>query len=61
MVQNLPEVLDFNWLLLKLNRFICNWLLVLPVHCLEAPHFDDFMGTSEQFIALRAHQELVEI
>ena len=24
-----PAILNFNWLFLKLNRFICNWLPVL--------------------------------
>ena len=24
---------NFNWLFLKLNLFICDWQLVLPIHC----------------------------
>ena len=32
MIGNFPEVLIFNWLFLKLNRFIYNWLPVLPDH-----------------------------
>ena len=28
-----PGVLNFNQLFLKLNQFICNWRLVLPIHC----------------------------
>ena len=30
MIGNFPAVLNFNPLFLKLNRFICNLLLVLP-------------------------------
>ena len=30
MISNSPEVLNFNQLILKLNRFICNLLSVLP-------------------------------
>ena len=32
MVGNFPAVLNFNRLFLKLNRFICNQLPVLPDH-----------------------------
>ena len=32
MMGNFPEVLNFNWLFLKLNQFICNEQPVLPVH-----------------------------
>ena len=32
MFDNLPELLKSNQLFLKLNRFICNYRLVLPVH-----------------------------
>ena len=35
MVGYFPEVLHFNRLFLKLNRFICNQMPVLPDHCLE--------------------------
>ena len=35
MISNSPEVLNFNWLFLNLNRFICNYLPVLPNHCLR--------------------------
>ena len=28
---------NFNWLFLKLNRFICNWWSALPVHRDEGP------------------------
>jgi hypothetical protein len=31
-----PEVLNFNWLFLTLNQSICNYLPVLPDHCMEA-------------------------
>ena len=34
MIGNFPAVLNFNWLFLKLNRFICNQLPVLPDHSL---------------------------
>ena len=33
MIGNFPEVLNFNWLFLKLNRFICKVLLVRTGHC----------------------------
>ena len=33
MIGNFPAVLNFNRLFLKLNRFICNLLPVLPDHC----------------------------
>ena len=36
LIGNLPAVLDFNWLFLQLNRFICNQLPVLPDHSLGA-------------------------
>jgi hypothetical protein len=32
MIDNFPAVLNFNQLILKLNRFICNYLPVLPDH-----------------------------
>jgi hypothetical protein len=32
MIGNFPAVLNFNWQFLKLNRFICNQLPVLPDH-----------------------------
>ena len=32
MIGNFPDVLNFNRLFLKLNRFICNYLPVLPGH-----------------------------
>ena len=32
MTDNFPVVLDFDRLFLKLNRFICNYLRVLPDH-----------------------------
>ena len=32
MIGNFPAVLNFNRLFLKLNRFICNLLPVLPDH-----------------------------
>ena len=32
MIGNLPAVLNLNQLFLKLDRFICNWLPVLPNH-----------------------------
>ena len=31
-IGNFPTILNFNWLFLKLNRFICNQLPVLPDH-----------------------------
>ena len=30
MIRNFPEVLNFNQLFLKLNRFVCNLWLGLP-------------------------------
>ena len=38
MVGNFPAVLNINWLFLKLNRFICNELPVLPDHRLDVAH-----------------------
>ena len=35
MIGNFPAVLNLNRLFLKLNRFICNQLPVLPDHCLQ--------------------------
>ena len=32
MIGNFPAILKFNRLFLKLNRFICNYLPVLPDH-----------------------------
>ena len=32
MVGDFPAILNFNWLFLKLNRFICNYLSVLSNH-----------------------------
>ena len=32
MIGNFPTVLNFNRLFLKLNRYACNWLPVLPDH-----------------------------
>ena len=32
MINNFPTILNFNQLFLRLNRFICNYLLVLPDH-----------------------------
>ena len=32
MIGNFPAVLNFNRLFLKLNRFVCNELPVLPDH-----------------------------
>ena len=37
MIGNFPAVLNFNQLFLKLNRFICNQLPVLPDHCCSRP------------------------
>jgi hypothetical protein len=34
-VGNSPKVSNFNQFILKLNRFICNQLSVLPDHCFE--------------------------
>ena len=34
-IGNFPTVLSFIWLFLKLNRFICNELPVLPDQCTE--------------------------
>lgn len=33
MVGKIPEVLNLNWLYLKLNWFICKLAVGLPVHC----------------------------
>ena len=33
MIGNFSVVSNFNQLFLKLNRFICNYLPVLPDHC----------------------------
>ena len=35
MISNFPVVLNFNRLFLKLNRFICNQLPVLPNHRID--------------------------
>ena len=35
MIGNFPTILNFNWLFLKLNRFICNYLPGFPDHCSE--------------------------
>ena len=35
MVDNSPEVSNFNWLNLKLNQFLCNKPPVLPEHRLR--------------------------
>ena len=37
MIGNFPTVLNFNRLFLKLNRFICNSLLILPDQSVESP------------------------
>ena len=37
-IGNSPEVLNSNRLFLKLNRFICNYLPVLPDHSLEGKY-----------------------
>ena len=41
MVGNFPALLNFNRLFLKLNRFICNYLPVLPDHCLRLGSHDN--------------------
>ena len=38
MIGNFPAVLNFNRLFLKLNRFIFNWLPVLPDHSDACDH-----------------------
>jgi hypothetical protein len=39
-IGNSPAVLNFNRLFPKLNRFICNWLPVLPGHRVDAHVWD---------------------
>lgn len=43
----LLEVLNFNWLILKLNWFICNWQLALPIHWIVVPFL---------FITIEGHE-----
>ena len=35
MISNFPKVSNFNWLFLKIDRFICNQWSILPVHCVD--------------------------
>ena len=37
MIGSFPAILNFNRLFLKLNRFICNYLPILPDHILHLP------------------------
>ena len=42
---NFPVVLNFTWLFLKLNRFICRQLPVFPDHCSSQLGPDSIMSS----------------
>ena len=55
---NFPEVLNFNSLFLKLNWFICNYQVVLPIHFVPTKwtkHTNDVC-----FIALNISDKVIE-